>query len=400
MNLLFLTQLLPYPPYTGGKYKTFSILKLLAKSHQIHLVTFHTQKIDQLQIKKLESLLNIKVKSFYNPIVTAPSKKIKLVALKSLFSRKPFRIYKYFDTQLANYLKKLTTKKSFDCIYFDHNTSIQYLPFINKKSKSITIYDEHNLNSLAMLRMAKVPRKNFIMCFFLLLDSLKNFFYEKWLVKQIDFIFAISNHDRKLLIKRGANRKTTHTLPVPFTTKSKFKYQSISPTIIIVGLMSWAPNKIGIFWFIKHIYPIIKKSIPNLKLLLIGAKPDINILKLQKDTSIQVTGEVSSLKPYYRQANLLVAPILQGSGIRIKILHALAAGIPIVSTQIGAEGIQPKINNGILTTSNRPQIMAQKIIKVIKTKKISNQLSSQGVNFINQNYSPKNTKKILQSFNL
>jgi len=400
VKILFITQLLPYPPRTGGKVKTFNILKLLAKQHQIHLVTFHDRKSGQTHARQLEKLLNIKVKSFYRPLVTAPSKKIKTVAFKSLFSTKPFRVYKYFSQTAADYLNKISQKQQFDIIYLDHNTSCQYLSFINQSKNSKVIYDEHNINSLAMLRLAKFPRKNFFMRGFMLYDALKNYYFERKIVQQVDYIYSISSPDRQKLIKRGANPKTTKVLPVPFKTKPQFKYSNSKPTILIVGLMSWAPNKMGIIWFCQSVYPLIKQALPKIKLILVGPRPEKVILTIaRRDPSITVTNEVKSIKPYYKQANLLAAPIPFGSGIRIKILHALAAGMPVVSNPIGAEGINPKNKNGILVTPYHSKKFAQAIIKVIKQKSLANQLSHQGIQTINQHYSSNQALKILSLLN-
>src|SRR3990167_9394234 len=114
MKILFTTQLLPYPPHIGGTYKTFAILKLLAKKHKIQVVTFHDKKDGRKDAKRLEEILRIKVKSFFRPVVTAPSKEIKHIALRSLLSKKPFRVYKYFDKRAVKYLQSITKKEKFD----------------------------------------------------------------------------------------------------------------------------------------------------------------------------------------------------------------------------------------------------------------------------------------------
>ena len=396
MKILFITQLLPYPPFTGGKYKTLSILKLLAEKHKVHLVTFHTRKIDKAQIEGLEKLLSIKVSSFFHPLVTAPSKSIKLTAFKSIFSNKPFRVYKYFHQPLAQFLNKLTQETSFDQIHLDHNTSIQYLDFLNFKPGTKIVYHEHNINSLAMLRMARFSRRHPVSRLFILLDVIKNLVYEKQVVKKVKNILAISPVDRQILINRGAYPSETKVLPTPFESKQLFKYSSSSPTILIIGLMSWAPNKIGTIWFCEKVFPLIQKKIPDCRLIIVGPNPCKKILgQEQNNRSITVTGRVDSLDPYYKLASLLVAPIPFGSGIRIKILHALAAGLPVVSTPIGAEGIKPKKKKGILISPYKPQLFANSIIKTLKRKKLSLKLGQQGIQLINNNYSAKQASDIL-----
>jgi len=296
---------------------------------------------------------------------------------------------------MANYLTNISQKNSFDLIHLDHNTALQYLNFIYRRQATV-VYDEADINSLAMYRLAKFPRKNFFMRFFMLYDALKNYFYEKRLVKSVNYIFTVSNHDKKILLKRGAQPDRIFTLPISFKTNNLFTPFQKQPTILIVGLMSWSPNKMGILWFVNQVYPIIKQKLPKIKLLIVGAQPEKEILALQKDPTITVTGEVPSIKPFYQQANLMVAPILFGSGIRVKILHSLAAGVPVVSTPIGAEGIKPTQNNGIVISKTKPSLMAKKIIQIIQQPKLAQQLSLKGISFIKTYYSNSSAQKILK----
>ncbi|MFC1654142.1 hypothetical protein ACFL1M_04860, partial [Patescibacteria group bacterium] len=174
MKVLFITQLLPWPPRTGGKYKTYRLLKLLSKKNTITLVTFHSdKKFGIVEARNLEKKLGIKVKSFYRPEATAPSKKIKKLALKSLFTNKPFRVYKYFSYDVVNYLKNLSEEVNFDVLYFDHNTSFQYLKYVTDYKNMRIIYDEHNINSLAMLRNAMEKRRRLVVRLFSLVDVVK-----------------------------------------------------------------------------------------------------------------------------------------------------------------------------------------------------------------------------------
>lgn len=397
MRILFFTQLLPYPPHTGGIYKTFAILKLLAKKHDVQVVTFHDQKMGIKNARKLEKICRIKVKSFYRPVVTAPSKEIKHIALQSLLSTKPFRVHKYYDTRVVKYIQSITKSEIFNIVYIDHNTSFQYLKYIRPSPKTNIIFDEHNINSLAMLRNAKERRRRLHVRLFSLIDVIKNYFYEKRIVKSVDVFFCISPKDREYFLKIGANPKTTKLLPVPFETQNLFNPNRKPPTILFAGLMSWAPNKFGVLWFYNKVYPIIKKKIPKVRLFLVGPKPEEEILKIADiDKSVNVTGEVASLAPYYKKASVFVAPTFSGSGLRIKIPHALSSGIPVVSTKFGVEGILNKEKSGVLV-ANTEDSFANAIIKLILMKKRSKKLGEQGLVYIKNHYSEKKALRVLNS---
>jgi len=395
MNILFITQLLPYPTTSGGQFKTFSILKTLAKTNKIHLVTFHDKNLKAKNAKKLEKLLKIKVKSFYWPVISTESKKLFIKAILSIFSPKPFRTCKYFSTKTANYLKKISKQNHFDIIYFDHTSSFQYLSFINKTSNTKVIYDEHNINSIAMWRKAKsklTPHK-FI---FFALDALKYYFYEKKVIKKSDHIFCISKNDLEILIKRGSSKNNLSVLPIPIKTNNLYKTKH-KPNILFIGLMSWAPNIHGFWWFYESIYPKIKEKIPNITLTIVGPRPNKKLLNLNKiDKSVTITGQVPFLTPYYKKASVFIAPILTGGGIRIKIINSLAAGIPTTSTTIGTEGI-PYQNNKNILIADTPKQFASTIIKIINNKKLAQKLSQNGIRLIKNHYSEKQTQKALNS---
>lgn len=397
MKILFLTQLLPYPAHTGGTYKTYSILSLLAKKHSIHVVTFNDKKYGQKDARKLEKFLKIKVKSFYRPVVTKPNKDIKHIAMLSLFSKKPYRVYKYFDKRALKYLLRKTKSVKFDLIYIDHNTSFQYLPFIHRLPKTKIVFDEHNINSLAMWRNFKETKRRLHVRVFSLIDVVKNYLYEGKIAKSVDFFLCISVKDKNYFIKRGANPKTTKVLPVPFKTKKNFQPDQKQQTILFAGLMSWAPNKFGVLWFSKKVYPIIKNKIPNIRLFLVGPRPEKEIHSLAKsDRSITVTGEVPSLSPYYKKTSVFVAPTFSGSGLRIKIPNALASGIPVVTTSLGAEGLIKKVKSGVLIADNETDF-SEAIIKLIKDKKLARKLSVQGVNYVKKYYSQKASERVINS---
>ncbi|MFC1654068.1 glycosyltransferase family 4 protein [Patescibacteria group bacterium] len=164
---------------------------------------------------------------------------------------------------------------------------------------------------------------------------------------------------------------------------------------MIVGLMSWAPNKFGILWFCQKVYPLLRSKIPNLKLSLVGPNPEEDILSLDGKNGITVYGEVESLDSYYKRASVLVAPIFSGSGVRIKILHALSFGVPVLSTKIGAEGMKTDNRSGVIISDSSPIIFAENILKILNSKKESNRLSRDGIKYINKHYSDSESERII-----
>lgn len=110
-------------------------------------------------------------------------------------------------------------------------------------------------------------------------------------------------------------------------------------SIIFVGKMSYEPNILAVTFFANNIYPYLKRNHPSLSFTIIGANPDIRVKRLSENESIDVTGFVESVEPYFQNASIVVAPMLTGAGIQNKIIQAMSYGCCVATTSIGAEGL-------------------------------------------------------------
>ncbi len=391
MKILFISQFLPYPPDTGGKIKTYQILKILSKRHQVFLISFADKEEDLRWEKELKEFC-WGVKTFLAPLITTSHKRLFLKALWGFFNPRPFRLQKYFLKETVEFIKDLTRREKFEAVHFDHETSIQYLPYIYQAQQKLKIYDEHNISSEGLFGYARYE-KNPLEKVAYLLEALKFSYYERRILSFFDKILTISRSDKKALIKRGASPSRVKFLPVPFKTENLFYFGS--KTIFFLGLLSWWPNQDAILWFYKKVYPLVKKEIPEVKLVVAGAHPPKEILKInQEDSSVEVKGYVQGKKPFLKQAGVFVVPIRAGAGVRIKILDALAFGLPVVSTKMAGWGINLENGKNILLSDNERE-MAQSVIKILKNKKLATQIASNGFSFIKENYSLKKAEEVL-----
>ncbi len=397
MKILFISQFLPYPPYTGGKIKTGSVLRILAKKNEVFFVGFVDKKEDLVYIKDLKKVCK-EAKVFVQPIITQAHQNLKAKAFSSLFSSKPFRVYKHYSSSLKLYLKKIMARNDFDAIWIDQDVMMQYtdnFSFNNKEKKPILVYDEHDISSLATWRNFLIERKLLEKLAYFL-EMVKWYFYEKKYLPRFDYVFAISETDKKKFIKMGVSPKKISFLPIPVLPKSLFKFNHERKNILFVGLMSWKPNEDGFWWFYKEVFPKVKKKISGVTFVAIGDHPSAQMKRLQlEDKQVKVLGYVKDLTPYFREASVFIVPIRSGGGIRVKILDTLARGVPIVSTTLGKEGIGVK-NGEELLVADEPQHFAQAVVRILQEEKLANNLSVKGIEFISKNYQQGVTEKILK----
>ena len=158
------------------------------------------------------------------------------------------------------------------------------------------------------------------------------------------------------------------------------------PTLLFTGTMGYIPNRDGILWFVSEIWPHILTQVPDARLLVVGRRPDARVRRLaQNDARIEVTGEVPEMKPYFEQATAVIVPLRSGGGTRLKILDAFASTRPVVSTRIGAQGIDVEDGEHLLL-GNEPGEFAQQVVRLLRDADLRSRLSANGRRLIDERY--------------
>ena len=380
MRVLLLTQVLPYPPDSGPKVKTYHVLKYLAQKHQVTLVSFVRDTDMPEYVQQLESICE--------RVITVPIKRAPLLDLvflvKSLLTRQPWMMLRDERPEMRAALQALADTIHFDVVHADQLNMAQYaLPF----TKSRKVLDLHNALWVLYQRMAATLPLHNPMKYLLLRDwrLLKN--YEGKMCRVFDAVTAVSEEDKQSLIEAGA-RSDIQVIPIAIDTDKQAFIQRApsSPHIVHVGTMYWPANVDGIRWFLDQIYPIIKQQVPNVRCTLIGARPPQDIKEReQTDSSLKVTGYVDDPLPYLQDSSMMIVPLRAGGGMRVKILNAFAQGLPMVSTTVGCEGIHVTNNYNILVADS-PQDFAQQTVRLLTVSALNEQLTLRGRQTAEQQY--------------
>jgi glycosyltransferase involved in cell wall biosynthesis len=158
-------------------------------------------------------------------------------------------------------------------------------------------------------------------------------------------------------------------------------------TVGFLGSMDWMPNVEAVKWFAGDIFPVLKEGVPGLRLLVIGRRPPPSIRALaSQDAQIEVTGTVDDVRPFLARCDLLVVPLLSGGGTRIKIMESLAAGLPVVSTAIGAEGLGLVDGEHLLIADSGPEFVAA-VSRLIADEELRQRLIAAGRELVRTRYS-------------
>ncbi|MCJ7824263.1 MAG: glycosyltransferase family 4 protein [Anaerolineales bacterium] len=342
MNILLLTQVLPYPLDSGPKVKTYHVLRYLAERYEVTLLSF-------VRGESSEAVEHLRryCKAVYTVPMDRGMGRDLSALLKSQLTGVPFLMVRDQRKAMLQTLERITAGQKFAVIHADQLNMAQYAARVRGGKK---ILDSHNTLWLLyqrLCRSSRISAKRLVMSReWKLLKA-----YERKVGERFDLILAVSEEDRQALIEIGIPKDKIHVIPISIDTRQTclIKRDNDALNILHLGTMFWPPNSEGVVWFLKEIWPRIRLENPGVKFDIVGAHPPRALRQLaMRDSNVNLPGYVPDPTAYLRRAGVMVVPLRAAGGMRVKILHALAQGIPVVSTTIGCEGIRAENGKHLL----------------------------------------------------
>lgn len=374
-RILFLTFRLSYPLLGGDKLKTYNILKYLAKKYDVTVVTFYQGKVPpDKYIEHLESL-GLRM-------IVIPLKPIK-AALKTLFYSNqlfPLEIRYYLQPEFQKIVDNLLKNEHFDLTFAFFMRTAEYIK--NKNIKKILISEDCRV--LYMNRSYK-GSTNIIQKFVRMYEYFRLKKYEPNIVNHFDLVTLVTQNDIDAMKSRNSNVK--YRLLTNGTDIEKYTFAPIEgrKDIVFTGDMQLWANVMMVQSIAEDIFPKIKEKIPDIKFYVVGSKPGQEILKYQSD-SIIVTGRVPDFVPYLQSAAVFIHPHYSGTGIQNKLLEAMACGCPVITTDIGNQGINAKDGEEILIAKDYKEF-PELSIKVLQDKELASKLGINARKLIEETHS-------------
>ncbi|MFC1976403.1 glycosyltransferase family 4 protein [Chloroflexota bacterium] len=383
MRILFLSQVLPYPLDAGPKMRSYYVLRHLTQKHDVTLLTFVRGTDRPEYIAHLAK--------FCHTVHTVPMRRSRVRDVKflgqSLFTQQPFLIIRDEIPAMMAKLRQLVTTESFDAIHADQLWMAQYALAAQKVSaKSRLILDQHNAVYLIPKRLAN-GSSNSIKQQFLDRESRSLAIYEVEVCHHFDRVVWVTEEDRRAVATlpkaqvKGLAPSTVIPICADPNQINPIKRTSGKKRITFLGGLHWPPNAEGILWFAQHAFPQVRAEIPDAVLTVIGKSPPAGLA----GEGVEVTGYVDDPLPYLAETAAFIVPLHAGGGMRVKILDAWSWGLPVVSTTIGAEGIETQSEQNILI-ADTAQDLAQAVIRILKDPTLAEQLVQGGRQTVNQKY--------------
>jgi len=377
MKILMLTPYVPYPPSSGGQIRTLNLLKYLSKKNQITLVCLYKNEEEKKYVKNLYQ--------YCQKIYPCPRPKepwqLKTI-IKTIFSTLPLLIVRNYSPQAKKIIEELLKKEKFDVIHAETFYVMPHLPdtkipiILVEQTIEYRVY-QHFVNNLFFLF------RPFFYC-----DILKLKFWERFYWRKANIVASVSKIDEENIKKLEPSLKTViipngagDEMIVKNIPKKNFK----KPVLLFQGNFYWLQNVEAANFLIKKIYPLVKKTLPNVKLIISGQKA----FKIKGEKGIEIINlnlnQTKLVKKIYQKATIFIAPIFGPGGTRLKILAAMAAGVPVIATKTGVEGLAVKDKVNVLLAKN-PEDFVKKIKLLLTDKNLYQKIQKNAYQLIKNHY--------------
>ena len=360
MNILMLCNKSPYPPSEGGPMAMNSIVNgLIEAGHKVKILAVNSEKY---HIKEEDIPVSYKEKTNIEFVDINLSIK-PIEALKNLFSDKSYHVERFISEDFKQKLIEILNKDKYDIVQLEMIYMAPYIETIRSHSDALIVLRAHNVEHLIWDRIAKktnFPLKKWYLKH--LVRTLKE--YELNAINKVDGIAAITYRDAAFF--RGETAIPVIDIPFGVNPEEFTPCYEINerPTLYHIGSMNWMPNTEGIKWFLKNVWSKLHEREPDIQLNLAGRHTPKWMKKL-KMKNVNVHGEVPDAKEFIKDNDIAIVPLLSGSGIRIKIIESLAMGKTVITTTIGAEGIQYSEYNNIII-ADTPTKIVETICRITK----------------------------------
>lgn len=368
MRVLQFAPRAPWPLDTGAKLRNYHLGRVLATRARVSLLAFSERVADETDLT-----------SVYEQVATVHRgggysfTKI----LRGAMGRTPLPLLNYTSREMKQALARVLAENEFDVVQVESFHLMNYLPVIRAaRHETLVVCDWHNIESDLMRQYAgsvkNTPRKAYAQRTARLMSD-----FERRALDNFDAHIAVSEHDVQRL--RQVNNKAQvlvieNGVDVDYYRAVKDRERT---RVVFVGSMDYHANVEGVVDFARNVWPVVHQRNSGLRFTIVGRDPIPAVRELTSIAGIEVTGTVDDVRPYYAEAVAAIVPLNVGGGSRLKILEAMAAGVPVVSTSRGAEGLHVQHGENIVLVDANAKL-AEALVTVIDDQELRKRIIKGG----------------------
>jgi glycosyltransferase involved in cell wall biosynthesis len=360
-GILVVSPWLPWPADFGGALRTYHLLRELAHHHDVMLVA-PVRRNEVGAALELGSQFDVTAVPSAWTARSAPGARKRAGQLRSLVSRASYMELMTRDARFQAVVDRLFLTRTIDVIQYEFPQMALFHP----PRHCPTVIDAHNVEHELLERVAR-SSASVAQRVFNMVESRKVRHLEERLWRSATLAVATTSRDAAVI--QSATGKPVPVVPngVAFDAYRTARQASPLPgKVVFIGAMRHQPNAVGARWYVEHVHPLVTAAIPRATVTIVGPDPPASVRRLARG-NVKVTGRVESVTPYLSDAAVVVVPLLSGGGSRLKILEAFAAGRPVVSTTLGAEGLAGD-EVSCVTIADDPRAFAEAVIDALRGK--------------------------------
>lgn len=399
MHILWIKSDYVDPPDTGGKLRTYHLLKQLRQRCDVTYVSVCSM---------LEAIGQPKSAPWATQIVTFPraeepkaGAKFYAKVLSRMLSKKPFIVQKYLSREIRNCQRSLCDMMNgrladgrqtvLVCDFLEMAGNVDWSLPLPK------ILFQHNVESVIWRRYYENEENPLKKAYFWY-EQARVRRFERAACNRFDSVLAVSPKDREIFRDKLGVRTPVEVIETGVDVANFETLRdapSVSGRLLFLGSLDWMPNIDGLHWFVQQAYPRIRAKCPTASLDVVGRRPVASVRDLAAtNASIQVHADVPDVRPHLAAADVIVVPLRVGSGTRLKIFEAMAAGRSVVSTTIGAEGL-PIENGRHILLADSPDEFAARVVTLLENPSQKLAMAAEAFGFVAENYSWRNVSQKL-----
>lgn len=401
MKVLWMSHLLPYPPKGGVLQRSYNMVREMAREHEITLVAFNQKKFlekslpgDKFPVdtarKALSEFVELPV------ILDIPEDTLRLgryrVALSALLRGEPYNMAWLKSSEASRAVSNLLSQNEFDVVHVDTISLCVYFDLLRDHP---IVLNHHNFES-QMLRARADMESNWLKHLYYKVESAWVRNSELDYCRRADLNLACSQNDADAMEK---SLGVSNFISIPNGVDESYFYprkdvERLENSIVIVGGLSWYPNREAVEYFLQEIWPLIRQNFPEMRVDIVGRDPTADMKKFaQQDSSVFFHGFVDDVREYLWRSHFYFCPIRTGGGTKLKILDALATGCCIIADPFACKGIGVRDGEHVLF-ADTPEEYVEKVRRLLANSAEENLLRESGPKLIQAEYSYKSIGRL------
>ena len=399
VNILWLKTGPLHPLDTGGKIRTYHMLRELKKRHRVTYLALRPESVSESVLAAATEYCHTAKWIPWRETAKCSPAFFAELGLNLLASPLPYVIQKYRSAGMQTAIERLDREEWFDVIICDFLSPAVNLMPVRDRLRARTLLFQHNVESLIWQRMRDTadgfPRR-----YYFGVQWKRMLRFEGRAAECFDGVAGVSDEDCRLMRELFGLKNVLGSVPTGVDSDF-FQDAGAVPdpgSIVFLGSMDWMPNIDAVTYFADSIFPQIRQSAPGATFTIVGRNPVEKVRALEKEgAAIHVTGTVADVRPYVASAAVVVVPLRVGGGTRIKIFEAMAAGAPVVSTAIGAEGLPVRHGEEILFADD-PVGFAECVSRLLQQPELREKIGAAGRELVRREFGWEPATKVFENY--